>query len=62
MDFPVHEKSISNSETELIKQGMIQNRNSKMSFYPDLIYRSPLKPTENLQLPRIESKTDAILE
>ena len=37
---------------------MIQNINRKIPFYPDLIYRPPPKPTENLQSPRIDSKTD----
>ena len=38
---------------------MIQNINREMPFYPDPIYRPPPKPKENLQLPIIESKTDA---
>ena len=38
---------------------MIQNINREIPFYPDLIHRPPPKPPENLQLPRIESKTDA---
>ena len=58
-DFPMHEQSISNSKTEAITWGMIQNINREIPFYPDLIYRPPPKPTENLQLLRIERKTDA---
>ena len=58
MDFPMHEQSISNSSTEAITRGMIQNINRDIPFYPDPIYRPPPKPKENLQLPRIESKTD----
>ena len=37
---------------------MIQNINREIPFYPDPICRPPPKPTENLQSPRIESKTD----
>ena len=59
MDFSMHAQSISNSKTETIMQGMIQNINREIPFYPHLIYRPPLKLTENLQLPRIETKTDA---
>ena len=57
-DFPMHEQSISNSSTEAVTQGMIQNINSDIPFYPDPIYRPPPKPKENLRLLRIESKTD----
>ena len=32
--------------------------NREIPCYPDLIYRSPSRPPENLQLPRIESKAD----
>ena len=39
MDFPVQEQSISNSKTEIITQGMIQDKNRKIPFYPDPIYR-----------------------
>ena len=53
------EESISNSMTEAITQGMMQNINRERPFYPDPIYRSPPKPTENLQLLRKESKADA---
>ena len=37
---------------------MIQNINRDIPFCPDLIYRPPPKLKENLQSPRIESKTD----
>ena len=47
MDFPIHEQSITSSHTEAITEGMIQNINREIPFYPDLIYRPP-KPTENL--------------
>ena len=59
MDFPMHEQSISNSKTEAIIHGMIQNTNREIPFYPDPIHRSPPKPTESLWSPRIENKTDA---
>ena len=58
MDFPMHEQPISNSKTETITQGLIQNINREIPFYPDLIYMPPPKPTENLQWLRIESKED----
>ena len=47
-DFPMHQESISNSKTEAITQGMIQNINREIPFYPDPIYRPPPKLTENL--------------
>ena len=59
MDFPMHEQSISNSKTEAITWGTIQNIHREILFYPDLSYRPPPKPPENLQLLRIDSKTDA---
>ena len=40
---------------------MIQNINREIPFYPDPIYRPPPKPQENLQLLRIEGKTDVSL-
>ena len=58
MDFPMNEQSISNSKTEAITQGRINNVNRDITFYPDPIYRSPPMPTENLRSPRTESKTD----
>ena len=48
MDFPVYEQSISNSKTEAITQGMIQNINREIPFYSDPIYRSPPRLPENL--------------
>ena len=54
----MHEQSIHNSKTEAIAQGMNQNINKEMPFYPDLFYRPPPGPNENLQPPRIERKTD----
>ena len=62
MGFPMHEQSISNSKTEAIAQGTIQNINREIPFYPNLIYRPPPKPTENLQSPRVGGKTDEVQE
>ena len=47
MDFPVQEKLITN-KTETITRGMTQDRNRELPFYPDLIYRPPPRPPENL--------------
>ena len=47
MDFPVQEKLITN-KTEAITRGMIQDKNRELPFYPDLIYRPPPRPPENL--------------
>ena len=58
MDFPMHEQSISSSKTKAITQGMIQNINREISFYPDPIYRPPLWPPENLGSMRIQRKAD----
>ena len=58
MNFPMHEQSISSSKMEAITQGMIQDINREIPFYPDSIYRPPPRPPENLQLQRIESKAD----
>ena len=44
----MHEQSMSNSKTEAITQGMIQNINREIPFYPDPIYGPPTEPTENL--------------
>ena len=44
----MHEQSISYSKTGAITQGMIQNINREIPFYPDPIYRPPSKPPENL--------------
>ena len=46
--FPAQEQSISSSKTEAITQGMIQDKNREIPFYPDPIYRPPPKPPENL--------------
>ena len=40
---------------------MIQNKNRDIPFYPDLFYRHSPKPLENLQSPRVDSKTDVSL-
>ena len=37
---------------------MIQGKNRESSFYPDLIYRLPPRPPENLQPHSPESKPD----
>ena len=37
---------------------MIQDINREIPFYPDLIYRPPPRPPDNLQSPRIENKAD----
>ena len=60
-DFPMHEQSISNSKTEAITCGMIQNINRKIPFYPDMIYMPPPNPTkinnqQEQKLNRCESK------
>ena len=46
MDFLVQEQLIT-KKTEAITRGMIQDKNSKLPFYPDPIYRPPLRPSEN---------------
>ena len=40
-DFPVQEQSIHSSKTEEITQGMIQDKNREIPFYPDPIFRPP---------------------
>ena len=57
MDFLVQEQLITKN-TEEISRGMIQDKNSEPPFYPDLIYRPPPKPPENLQPHSPESKPD----
>ena len=57
MDFPVLEQSII-SKTEAITKGMIQDKNRELPFYPDPIYRPPLRPPENLQPQKLKSKED----
>ena len=37
---------------------MIQDKNRDLPFYPDPIYRLPLRPPENLQPQNSESKGD----
>ena len=41
MDFPMHEQSISNSKTEAITWGMIQNISEKYLSIQTQIYRPP---------------------
>ena len=57
MAFPVQEQLIAN-KTEAIMRGMIQDKNRKVPFYPDLIYGPPSRPPENLQPHSPESKPD----
>ena len=47
MDFPVTEQLITD-KTETIPRGTIQDKNRELPFYPDLIYRTPPRPPENL--------------
>ena len=47
-DFPAQEQSISSSKTEAVTQGMVQDKNREILFYPDPIYRPPPRPPENL--------------
>ena len=47
LDFPVPEQLITD-KTEAITRGMIQDKNRKLPFYPNLIYRPPPRPPENL--------------
>ena len=37
---------------------MTQDKNRELPFYPDLIYRPPPRPPENLQPPNPESESD----
>ena len=57
MDFPAQEQSITNN-TEAIRRGMIQHKNRELPFNPDLIYRPPPRPPENLQPQNSESKAE----
>ena len=50
MDFPMHEQSISSYKTGLITQGMIQDINREIPFYPDLIYRTAPRPPEKFMI------------
>ena len=47
MDFPVPEQLITD-KTEAITRRKIQVKNRELPFYPDLIYRPPPRPPENL--------------
>ena len=47
MDFPVPEQLITD-KTETITRRTIQDKNKELPFYPDLIYRPPPRPLENL--------------
>ena len=57
MDFPVPEQLITD-KTGAITRGMIQDKNRELPFYPDMIYRPPPRPPENLQAHSLESKPD----
>ena len=56
MDFSVPEELITN-KAEAITREMIQDKNRELPFYPDLLYRQPPRPPENLQPHNPESKT-----
>ena len=58
MDFPILEQLITD-KTKAITRGMIQDKNRELPFYPDLIYRPPPRPPENLQPNSLESKPDS---
>ena len=58
MDFPAHDQSINSSKTEAIMQGMMQDKNREIPFYPNLIYRPPPRLPENLQPQNLGSKAD----
>ena len=45
-------------KTEAITYRMIQDKNRKLPFYPDPIYRPPPRPAENLQPNNAVSKPD----
>ena len=47
MDFPVPEQLIT-YKTEAVTRRMIQDKNRELPFYPDLIYRPPPRPPENV--------------
>ena len=36
----------------------MQDKNREIAFYPDLIYRPPPRPPENLKPQKLESKAD----
>ena len=56
-DFPVPDQLIT-GKTEAFARRMIQDKNRELLFYPDLIYRPPPRPPENLQPNSLESKPD----
>ena len=47
MAFPVPDQLITN-ETETVTRREIQGKNREQPFYPDLIYRPPPRPPEDL--------------
>ena len=56
MDFPVPDRLITN-KTETITRRETEGKNREQSFYPDLIYRSPPRPPENLPPESPENKS-----
>ena len=57
MDFPVPKQLITN-ETETIAGKKILDKNKEQPFYPDLIYRPPPRPPDNLRLSCPETESD----
>ena len=57
MDFPVPKQLITN-ETETITRKKILCKNMEQPFYPDLIYRPPPRPPDNLRPNCPESESD----
>ena len=55
-NFPVPDQLITN-ETETITRRDIQSKNGDQPFYPDLIYRPPPRPPENLLPESPENKS-----
>ena len=58
--FPAQEQSMSSSKTEAITRGKIQDKNRKILFYPDSIYRPSLRPPQYLCPQDLESKANNI--
>ena len=56
MDFLVPDQLITN-EMEIITRKEIQGKNREQPFYPDLIYRPPPRPPENLRSESLENKS-----
>ena len=56
MNFPVQEQLF--NKTEAVTRGMIQDKDRELPFYPDLIYRPPPRPPENVWPHSPESKPD----